>query len=527
MARYFLELRLTGLRNRLLALREEPNRAAPVVIGIMLVVFVPSVRNALMDVVDVMASAGTLPNAAETLPFFSFFLVMGWILLPLGGLGGGQFSVANFRLLPVTPRQLTDGSIVARVVSPATVIGAIYIGLLLSGFDVAAWRFALMVMAAVVLIAICVVASRITIVAVDALARRRRGREALVAITLPISLLPLLFLVVMFRDPQGESGLAPVLGWLPTGWPGRSMGAAAEGRTAEALVFLAASIGLVVAVRLLLIALTRRALFGEDRSNESVHAVDDPFDHFARRLPASRAAAVAAASVRQLIRNPVKVSQSIVGSLLFAGMFTALGVALLTQVAPRYAPLGVIGLTFGPLARRLNEIGDSGAAYWMEVLAPGPTRSGLIGRDLAALPLDVPLFAVITIAVGVATRDLTLVPAALAFLAGATAVTYTIGRFSSVFFPSGLESVSDEKTQSQAQPSRLATVPAILAIFALVATPSGLLIWRVVIDGSALAVAIASATMMLYGLVIYLAGLWFLGRWLDTNQPKLLAKVGG
>jgi hypothetical protein len=45
-ARHLLELRLAGLHNRLLAVRGNPNRAMPLVIGIMLVVFVPSVRNA-------------------------------------------------------------------------------------------------------------------------------------------------------------------------------------------------------------------------------------------------------------------------------------------------------------------------------------------------------------------------------------------------------------------------------------------------------------------------------------------------
>jgi ABC-2 type transport system permease protein len=305
------------------------------------------------------------------------------------------------------------------------------------------------------------------------------------------------------------------------------MGAAAEGRFAESLLFLAASLALVVAARLVLIRLTRSALGGEDRSNELIHTADEPFDHFARRAPASRTGAVAAASLRQVVRDPVKVSQSIVGSLLFAGMFTAIAVAMLVQVAPQYAPLGAVGLCFGPLSRRLNEIGESGSAYWMEVLAPGPARAGLVGRDLAALALDVPLFVVVTVAIGIGARDLTLVPAALAFLAGATAVTYTISRASAVFLPTCVAAVSDEKAQERTQPSRTAALPAIIAIFVLVGIPSGVLIWQVVVDGSALAVAVACATMVLYGAVIYVAGLRLLGRWLDRNQPKLLARVEG
>jgi ABC-2 type transport system permease protein len=441
------------------------------------------------------------------------------------------FNIDNFRLLPLTPRQLADGILVGSLLSPALLVSAVLVGITLSGFSVTTGAMALMVAAALVLLALCVVAGRFVGLGVGVLARHRRSRDLLIVISVPVSLVPLFLLFEIshtLRDPAAGSPIAGTVGWLPLGWPGRSMAAAAQGRPGEAVTFLAASVILLGLGWLAVTRLTRTALMGEDRSHAPVHGVAEPFDQFATRLPATRRGAVAAASWRGLVRDSARIPELLIGTLVLGGMFTAIGVAIVAQTNEPLAVIGAIGIAYIPMSRRLNEFGLAGPAYWMDVVAPGSSRDDLLGRDLAAVLIDGPLCLVVTTAVAVGTRGLAWLPVGIAFVAASVALSYTVTRVSSVLFASRQSVAKDStsRTASGRDPRRIGVQLGAMLGLALALAPIVAAI-VLLVQGDTAWAAPAAVGVLAYGAVVYLVGLTLVARWLAGHEPELLAKVGG
>lgn len=529
MARHFLELRLAALRNRVLALRSDANKRSSAVVSLLIFGWLAFEYGP--GVLDTLRSTGAAPGAELVLPMLSFSVLLSWVMGPLAGYGAGPFAIDDFRLLPLSAKQLAIGILCGSVLSPGLAVSAGLVGVTLSGFSTTAAAWAVIVAAALVLLALCIVCARIVGLGVGVLSRHRRSRDLLVVITLPVSILPLFFLFEVSRvyeDPTAGSPVAAAVQWIPLAWPGRAMAAAIAGQQGEAIGFLVASLVVLVAGVWLVSRLVHVALTGEDRSHAPLHGSAHPFAQFARRLPASRRGAVAAANIRGLVRDSARIPQLLMGTLVLGGMFTAIGVAAVAQSDRSLAVLGAIGLAFVPMTRRVNELSVTGPAYWMDVVAPGSARDDLIGRDLAAVIVDGPLCLVVVTAVAVGTRGYAWLPVALAFVAAAVAVAYTVTRVSSVMFAVGQTRAKDAmaRTGGGRDPRSMGIQLASMAGLIVGAAPIAVAVGEIVLNGSTWAGPLVVGVLV-YGALVYVVGLSLVAKWLAVHQPTVLAKLGG
>jgi ABC-2 type transport system permease protein len=529
MARHFLELRLAALRNRVLALRSDSNKRGSAIVSAMIFGWLASKYGP--GVLDSLRATGAVPSAELVLPMLSFSVLLSWVLGPLAGYGAGPFAIDNFRLLPLSPKQLAIGILCGSVLSPGLAVSAAFVGVTLSGFSTTPAAWVVIVAATLVLLALCIVSGRVVGLGVGVLSRHRRSRDLLVVITLPVSMLPLFLLFEVsraYKDPTAGSPIAAAVQWVPLAWPGRAMAAAIQGQQGEAIGFLLASVAVLVAGGWLVARLVHWALTGEDRSHAPLHGSAHPFAQFARRLPSSRRGAVAAATIRGLVRDSARIPQLLMGTLVLGGMFTAIGVAVVAQSDQELAALGAIGLAFVPMTRRLNELSITGPAYWMDVVAPGSARDDLLGRDLAAVLVDVPLCLVVVTAVAVGTRGYAWLPVALAFVAAAVAVSYTVTRVSSVLFATGQTVAKDAtaRTGGGRDPRSMGIQLASMAGVMVGSAPIVAAVVEIVQDGSTWVVPLVVGVLV-YGALVYAVGLSLVAKWLAVNEPAVLAKLGG
>jgi len=350
---------------------------------------------------------------------FVGLFALGWLVLPLL-----LFSADNtvdplrFSLLPLHPRQLVRGQLVAGMISGVGVFGVLTLGA--AGYAVSDTPATALlgVLAAVLTMLLCMVASRALTTTIGGALRSRRGRDValLGAALLAASVYPVQIAVQSYVNETGVEGvttLARVVGWTPFGWPLAAGLDAAAGAWGVAALRLGGS---ALVIMLLLVAWSRAVAHTLEASEYAgggrSAGTGDLVPAWSRRLlPHGPAGAVAAKELRYWWRDPRR----------RAAALTAVLVGVGVMIFPAITPGGSIGnqLAFAGLGPAIfatmnsaNQFGLDGTAIWVDVAVPESSRHHVRGRQVAVAVLVIPVVTIITV---------------LGSLVVAVPVTYAVG----------------------------------------------------------------------------------------------------
>lgn len=523
MAGIFLNLKVALLKNRVTALKRDPQRAQTAVVTLLVVGFLLYRYGG--AVYDSIAVSGALPDPGPLFAQLSFSLVFLWIVLPLAYGGRRDLDVRKFQLLPVRPVALAGGLASTFILSPGVWLTAAVTVVLARSLPDAAAQLPLLTLSALALVVMCAVAGQVVSSGADLLGRQRHARDLLTMMTFLLAAVPVALFFLLknqYADPVGGAGAAGVLVWVPPAWPGVAMAAAGQGQTGVAVAALGGSVVVISLGVWLWTAILSRAMLAQDSSTLRAGGNGDPFERFASRLPRNRRGAVAALELRLLWREPARLPGVIISTLVFGGIFTVVAAALFDLGTAGMAVFGVCAVSFIVVGHRLNEIGIHSSALWMNVVARGRASDDLIGRDLASVVIDLPVLLIALVAIAVDRGEVTFAVPALIFGCSSLAAAYAGLRIFNVFMARG-EPRSKDTAAGQNRPSPLLNLTAMVTwivavtpVFAAAALPAAL-------GAGWLWVAIPAA-------VLYAGGVWFaslrwIGQWLDRHQAEWLVRI--
>lgn len=377
------------------ALRQSPGRAVVFLLGGVVGLVV------VLGVVATFATLGNQPPAdvqAVSVGLLSS-VVVAWIVLPLLLFGvDATLDPVRFALLPLSPRQLRPGLIVAGLIGVPGVLTA-----LVSFAPVIGWMGhgpaagAAALLAAPVFLLTCLLAARtLTSWFAQALASRRFQDFAAVILGVFVVSAGLVSNVISSRaedDPGGAGDLArstaEVLAWTPLGWAAAVPGDLAQHHWGTAALRAALAVGLVAGLWALWGSALGRALTSITEDGGS--GVGEHSTLADRLYPATPTGAVAARCLRYWRRDPryavSLVSMAVVPIMI--GVSTSLGSG--GSEALFAMPLIVAAMT-GPAL--VSDLAYDHSALWTHVAVGVPGRADRLGRVLAMLTVTGPVIAV-------------------------------------------------------------------------------------------------------------------------------------
>ncbi|TDV38677.1 hypothetical protein [Actinophytocola oryzae] len=438
----------------------------------------------------------------------------GWLVAPiLSGGGDETLRPEHFALLPLTPRRLAAGLLGAAFVGvPAIVTAIAFCGLLVlaDGAHVVVAVFAVPLQLVFV-----VLLSRVTIAALGAALRSRRGRDLgiLLAALVGMSGFVVQLLVRTF-GPMIASGDSPVLSavlrWSPSGW-----GTAAV--TSSWPVALAGLAGLAVADAALL------ALWGVllVRRTTRVASSEGPAHgrSFSSRTPLG---AVVGKELRTWARDARR-RVALMSTVLVGLILTVQPLVSGTGGPSPYG--GIMLVAFGSLMAG-NLYGMDGSALWHTLVVPGAASVDVRGRQLAWTMIVGPVALVLAIVLPAVTDPglypwvLGLVPA---LLGGGGGLVVLLSVFAA--YPMPDRKASPFAAGRSPGLLRALTQLGIGLLLAVVALP----VVAVVILGKALDAPVVEWLGLPVGIAVGVLMFWWWGgiaaRRLAARGPELLAQV--
>lgn len=441
---------------------------------------------------------------------------IGWLFAPvLTGGGDETLRPEHFALLPLPPRQLAAGLLGAAFVGvPALVTAVAFCGLLLhaDGAHVLAALVAIPLQLVFV-----VLLSRVTMAALGAALRSRRGRDlgVLLAAAVGMSGFVVQALVRTF-GPALTSGDSPVLSavlrWSPSGWGTVAVTSSWPVALACLVALAAANAALLVVWGALLVRRTTR-----------VASVVEPMRGrvFGGRLPATPFGAVLGKELRTWardVRRRVALMSTVV-----VGVIMSVGPLLSGGGEP--SPYGGIAMVaFGALMAG-NLYGMDGSAMWHTLVVPGAERVDVRGRQVAWLMIVAPLSLALAIVLPAVSDPETypwVLGLAPALLGGGAGLVVLLSVFAA--YPMPDRKASPFATGGGGLQRGLLQI-AISLLLAVVALP----VAAVVIVGSAIDAPVVSWLGVPVGVAVGVLMFWWWGaiavRRLATRGPELLAKV--
>ena len=382
---------------------------------------------------------GRLPADLSVVVFNA--LLAGWVVLPVLTFGSDDLlDPARLALLPLTRRQLLTVMGVGALVGVAPVATLVAALGLLPATGRGPLSYVVATLSAVLLLGLCVACSRATASGLSGLLRSRRGRDLGVVLAalvgLSFQLLNPLLQVGLRRGGIGEDalhGLAGPLRWTPPG-----LLAAAPGRPLPAAL---ASLAGAAAVLGVVLVLWQRSVR---------HALETPDTTGSRRrrstglvprglpLPGGRVGAVAAKDLRYLTREPRRLVAAVVGALVPV-LAVAFGPLLLAGSGlPRGLVFAVCGVGLLGGLNGGNRFGLDGTATWVLVgSATSPRDAGrdLLGGDLAAAVVTVPVLLLLTTGLAAVTSGWGYAPPALGVALALFAVSVALSGHLAVSAP--------------------------------------------------------------------------------------------
>ena len=396
MARYFVRLKLQLVANGL----RGNARKALFFIGCFLGL------NVAIGGFDVLATPrrGVGPAVVPVLVYSALFF--GWTFVSLIGFGVDEtLDPDRVALLPLGRPQLMVGLLGASCVGigPAATLIALMGSTARGGRGL--WPL-IVVPALLVEFAMCLIVARALTTGLARLLRSRRLRDV-AAIILGLlggtagllGQLPRL----LGRSFTSHAALvaADALRWFPPGMAGRVVVDAKAGRSVAAVLELAGAAAFAFALlvlwsvnldRLLTTAAPSAVLRGRRELRRRGPSL---FPSVARFLPRSRIGAVAAKELRLLSREPLSRSQRFLTALFAVG--AVVGIGLIPDLRRPQVVLGAAGLLWWFNMPSVNQFAIDRASYWMNVAAAGDPRDDLIGKNVAAILIHVPVFVVVAL----------------------------------------------------------------------------------------------------------------------------------
>lgn len=521
MARHLVRLKLSLLGS---SFRRGWQQSLGLIAGLLL-----GVPVALLIAVGLAVSAGTEVGGPVLVLVASLF-TLGWTLGPILVFGLDEtLDPARLRQLPIPPRQLISGLLVAGVVGVGGLCTTIVLIGAIPGRGPLGIGTLIATVGAVLQLAVCLLGGRALTTALSARLRSRRGRDLVAALGVlaglggaAIGQVPRLVL----QSDVAELGplvtqAAGALMWFPGSWPAQGIAAVGDGEVLIAIGWLVASAALALALAWWWSSSLETAL--TDPGSHDVATTDDTdlIPAAVRFLPANRWGAATAKELRYAVRVPQ----------LRASWFTflVLNIALIGGAVlwdamddPRivFAPVG-IALLQGLVG--LNGFGSDRAAVWMLVATGGVNRSDLAGKNAATLLLATPVLVVTVVVLAATTGGWEYAVVAVLGSVAALVLATGIGNLSSVLAPMP----TPENTTNAFGGSSgagcatmilqfvafgaigLATLPALVAV-----------ITALVLNPSMVPVAVAGALAWSAG--VYALCLWAAARAARSLGPKLI-----
>jgi len=520
----FLSLKVAVLKNRAAAVRRNPATGQSIVItvlvlGFFIVKYGPGFYATL-------SRSGSFPDPGPIFAQLSFSVVFLWIVLTLTYGGRRDLDVRKLQLLPIRPAAIAVGLATTLVFSPGLWLTAGLAVVLAASFPDATSHLPLLALSGVALVLLCAITGQLIAAGADLLARQRHARDLLLLLTFVLAAVPVVLFFVVRSQFEGGAA-APgsgVMQWVPLAWPGVAMAAAGQGLTGIAWAALAGTFLLIALGGWAWTGIIARSMLAQDSSTTRPARAGDPYDGFARRLPASRRGAVAALELRLLWREPTRLPGAIMATLIFGGIFTVIAAALFDVNNSGLAVFGVCAISFCAVGRRVNEIGLHASELWTNVVAPGRAADDLVGRDLASAIIDLPVVVIALLAIAVDRGEWSYVLPALVFGASAVLATYGGLRVFNVAFAKAQPRSKD----AAATPQRQSPLLNLLALLTWIISTTP------VFAAAALVAAFGTEWLIvaLPAAVAYSGGLWVIslrsvGRWLDQHEAALLVRIQG
>lgn len=378
-------------------------------------------------------------------------LWVGWTVFPI--LLAAQDNLLDprkFSLLPISPTELLTGMLVSSLLGA----GAVWSSMAMVGLVVGGARAAGLVggvaalVGAVMAVVTAVVTSRALTAALSDVLRGRRGREAAALLTLlPVAGVVLVSVVLPDQGPGVATDgsvdlvafaaglLAPVVAvaaWTPGGAAGGFVESVVAGRPGRALGQLAVVIAWTTAM--LALWRTRLARLHDDppgrRAGRDRATPLEPLP--LRLLPSSPTTAVAARTLRQLVRDNRWRQQSI-------------GVVALPVPIVIFAAHGLWDGPHGPLLAlavlavvavlALNQLGLDGPALWLHQVVGNDPAVDFRGRNLALGGVAALLAVTIGIALATVTGAWGALPVLVVALPGLCLAILGVGNAASALAP--------------------------------------------------------------------------------------------
>ena len=314
-------------------------------------------------------------------------VLLGWVFLPLMS-GGADETVDPTRLalLPLTRRQLAGVLIGGAVSGPATI--AVFAALwgLIVGYAPGGVGALIVVAVVPCVFLLGLGLARLTATGLARAQRSRGGRDIAVVLTTLLGATVWLGTqaigpALQKADDRSVNRIVNVLGWLPTGWPGRALVAAHDHHPGTAAIWLAATAALAaLALSGWARATMRLATMSERVSGTTRSSAGAPLGSASTPLGAALAR-----EWRYVRRSPGKRGQFIMTSVMGVG-FTVIQVIRNTDHSgPRWAFAGLGAMLFG-VSPSFNILGFDSPSLWLDDLSGGMTKVRLRARSLGWLP---------------------------------------------------------------------------------------------------------------------------------------------
>ena len=333
------------------------------------------------------ARAGTEVHRASTAILGLTSIVLGWVFMPIVA-GGADETVDPTRLalIPLTRRELGAVLVGGAVSGPATLAVLVALCGVIVGYAPAG--VGALIVAAIVpcTFLLGLGLARLVGAGLARAQRSRKGRDVAVVVTTLIGVTLWLGTqaigpALRNADDRTARRLIGIFGRLPTGWPGRGLIAASEGRLAAATGWLvvtatAASVALAGWA-----AATARLAQGTERvTGLAVSSGSAPLG-----TAATPWAAAVAREVRYLRRSPSKRVQLLMTTVMGVGFAAIQAMGARGGQNPRIAFLGLVSMVMTSGAG-FNLIGWDSASLWVEDLSGGLTIERIRARALGCLP---------------------------------------------------------------------------------------------------------------------------------------------
>jgi ABC-2 type transport system permease protein len=465
---------------------------------------------------------------------------VGWMILP------ASFSALDetldprrFELLPLTPRQLTSGLLVAAAVTPGG-LGTL-IGLVIATVATAwSWSLApLIVVAVVTELLLCLVVARLVTTFLSNLLSSRRARE-LVTLAFGMAFALLALIPAMLDSSDAEVGTDleislttleqfEILAWAPPGAVAQAVSRGSEGQMAASLGLLLYGIGATVVIGWAWSRAMRRQLVKVPSAGARARRSDDLDRALALtpgwlRLGSGPVLGVVSKELRYLVRDN-RVRSQLLGAIIPVTIIAFLSRDSFGAAA--YAPFLAVGAAFLVVFSILaNQFGMDGGSFWGYVVSPAPLSQVVKGKNLGwGIVILAP---VVLIAVGLAiwNGDYTYVVAAVLASIAVLLVATAIGNMTSIYGAFRIPEANPFGSRGFSGNVFIAVILSMMASGAFLLPLAALIGLPVVFLGPVQA-TVGALLGVGYGSLIYGLGMRLTSRLLVERRQSLLDVIDG